>query len=161
MVGSSPDLSAPRTPPERAINEGHFFGGGYYLILATKCNQKKKHEQKKIQQNTSKYELKGELHMSISKCMNCLCKFCTRYDCKYQSERYFDPCYIRCGYKLGKTPRLVCSDFHNTARVRTFKIVRKGRTIDNLLRKMSAADLLALVGGGISEIKGGAPNNRK
>ncbi len=99
--------------------------------------------------------------MDISKCMNCLCKFCTRLDCKYQSKRFFDPCYIRCGYRLGLKPRLVCNEFHNTARVKIYRVVRKGSTIENLLRKMSAADLIAMFGGGLNATKGGAPNNRK
>ncbi len=99
--------------------------------------------------------------MGISKCMNCLCKFCTRLDCKYQAKRFFDPCYIRCGYKLGQSPRLICSEFHNTARVKQYWVVRKAHTMENLLRKMSAADLIRLFGGGLNEVKGGAPNNRK
>ena len=85
-------------------------------------------------------------------CINCLCHFCDRSECRYKLGRT-TVCDTRCvvigtAMSVHYKPVLCCDKFHHVTLHKVYKVKRKAHSIDDVLKKMSAADFLKVLGGG-------------
>ena len=85
-------------------------------------------------------------------CINCLCHFCDRSECRYKAAGE-NICNNRCiivktAVDVHYKPVLCCDRFHHVTLHKVFKVKRKAHTFDDALKKMSAADFLKALGGG-------------
>ena len=90
--------------------------------------------------------------MYTKECINCLCNFCDRTECRYKASNS-NVCEVRCydiqtTVKVHYKPVLCCDKFRHGTVHKVFKVKRKARTIDDVLKTMSAADFLNVLGGG-------------
>ena len=85
-------------------------------------------------------------------CISCLCHFCDRTECRYKAHNA-NVCNIRCiivktSVEVNYKPVLCCDRFHHTTIHKRYKIKLRRNSLEDVLKKMSAADFLRMLGGG-------------
>lgn len=85
-------------------------------------------------------------------CINCLCHFCDRSECRYKASAK-RICDIRCievgtAVNVHYKPVMCCDRFHHVGLHKVYRVKLKAHTIDDALKRMSAADFLKVLGGG-------------
>lgn len=95
--------------------------------------------------------------MFDDKCIYCLCKFCSRKKCKFEKV---GACFMRCTSRAVASPKLVCPEFSHLARVLHFPKPAVQISPEDVLKTISAYDLILLMGD-IQNDKKRNKNNRK
>lgn len=72
-------------------------------------------------------------------CSSCLCRFCTRSNCRYVA----DICFARCC--SAPSPVLCCADFSSRSRRKIYVARRVSPTRADQVKNMTVADFMMLV----------------
>ena len=92
-------------------------------------------------------------------CVNCLCHYCTRKNCRYVKAKQHDICSVRCIHVddtviYDRKPLLVCDNFVHKTLHKEFKVTKIRSQRNNSLATISLKDFLKILGGDSFDDKG-------